>query len=435
VIGIVIVVWATGCTLAGETSVPESPARSAPDFLRQARSLEKGGRTEDALEACEEASFLAPEDEGIAREVRRLSAAAASRRIKAAREEIRAGRESPAFALLTESWRLSATSEAASLLKKLGYQQHAGAFRKREEIERWERRERELEAEAREKLNLGEREFRALRSDHFRLFTNMPAGRDWDRWLAPVLKVLDSLFVKYQTVFRSVIGRSEIGSALVVVFFRDGESYQQYLQANRIGMPFATAGFYNPARQASFFFRESGHGTVWPVLLHEITHQLNEQVLHAANWLPWINEGTAQYFEAGVVGPDFSVTIGRPLHENLTYLRVERVLEGDRYLPAEKIFNACAVADPSLGERPVRQIYAQMWGWAYFLLHNRESHRRILLECLKRERQNRESNEIVDPRQVYQETFAARGMPLAELDQAYKEFLRSVPLTEKRRGR
>jgi hypothetical protein len=113
VIGIVIVVWATGCTLAGETSVPEAPACSVPEFLRQARSLEKGGRTEDALEACEEASFLAPEDEGIAREVRRLSAAAASRKIKAARELIRAGRESPAFALLTESWRLSATSEAA----------------------------------------------------------------------------------------------------------------------------------------------------------------------------------------------------------------------------------------------------------------------------------------------------------------------------------
>ncbi len=401
------------------------PAQDAEDALRRSeRLLSKD--IDGALYYAREAVLLAPEHPQAAVQWQKVAAKAAKAKFEAAKKALKSGEKEKAVELLLESFALFELPEVASELRRLKYVQHLGSWYPKEAIPGLERAENENEQQIRARLEIASREFRKLRTSHFRVFTNMPEGGEWDAWLGPVLIVLESHYQKFSWIFVGETDRAAAEKGFTVVFFRDHAAYNDYLARKRIGFSFPTAGFYSHELESAFFFRDPNYGTLWPVLLHEVTHQLCREYLHAATRVTWVSEGVAQYFQAARVEKDYTITVGCPLGKALLDLRGGYCLDEARYVPAEAIFRATAVDDPRL-RCSVRQAYAQMWAWVYFFLHQSTAHRQTFLACLREERDAIARSDWTDPHILYIETLAKHGFRLGpELDEAYKAFVRRI---------
>jgi len=414
-----------------EVQVEAPPNATAHDFLRRARALQREGRCEAALSLARRALFLKPDSPAIRALVGRLAQKAAFSKIKEAQKALARKDREKARTLLVRSYEIRPSSRAASLMKKLGYYRYRGRWRTNDEIGRFEEEERRRESEIKKRLRLGE-EFRVLRTDHFRFLTDLPRKREWDKWLNPNMKILESLFRAYREIFPGMTDPRAGEEGLNVIFFKDENGYRNYLAANNIRFGFRTVGFYSSGRGASFFYRDANRPTDRRVLLHEVPHQLNDQALHGAT-VTWINEGIAQYFEVAIIKNDYRLTVGRLHPSCFSELRTGGLNEGN-YVPAEKLFRARSVDSLAGQGYSVHQVYSEMWGWAYFFLHSTEKRRLALLDAIRKEQEVRSgaggwAGPLAD---LYITTLREHGMEPSALDGPFKKFIRSFSWSGKR---
>ena len=431
---------------------PSTPADSRAEakelraLVTKAKKLDKEKKYRSALEAIQQVHSVLPEEPTVKRMVVRLARKLAGRRADEAeaifkKKEPKKNEKKKAIHRLRQCFELEpllgrrakALKRAASLFKKQSYRHYRGAWRTEKQIKSFDVKDRKRENQFYERLNL-DASFRIVRTEHFRIFTNMPKGREWDKWLAPVLRVIESYFEKYQWVFMGEVDLDDVDRGITVVFFKNEEDYREYLNRNNIAFSFQTAGFYSPDKKSCFFYRHPNHGSIWSTMLHELTHELNDQILHSAS-VSWINEGLAEYFASAIVNKDYTLTVGRPNHYRLSYLRSQGL--GEQYIPAERLFKARSVDEAKLfPEQSIRHVYSFAWGWAYFLLHNELKHRRLLFDAIGKERefwQKKRWEQGKTPQDVYKEVFEEYGFSIADIDGTFIDFIRNVTMTARKR--
>ena len=397
-------------------------------LVRDARQLEKNGKLEEALDRYQEAVLLLPENRTLRSRMKRSRSKLAKSKYDAAKKALAEDDSQAAKKALVESWALVPTRRTRDRLRKLGYREHRGAWRSSIEIDKFENAEETREADARNRLGL-DNKFRVVRSDHFRVLTNLPEGRQWDRWLAPVMKVMESQLAHYSEMFRGDVDLHAAREGLDVVFFHTDDDYRDYLRARRIQFSFTTAGFYSSSDRACFFYRNANYAKVWPILLHELTHELSDLLLGAGR-VAWISEGLAQYYESAIVHKNHSLTVGRPHHRRLSALRLRAAknesLSVEQILRTRSVHHAVAH-----GEGRSSDVYATMWGVTYFLLHSSIENRTKLIDGLRFERLAwKESQGPTTARKIYVEILNGSDSDREKLELEYEQFIKKVRLTK-----
>lgn len=419
------------CRAALET--PESgnvatTVESVRELVKKAKEEEKAGDLYAALETYREAHFLLPEDARLRAMVEQTIRKLSRVTFDEGEDLLEKGKEKDAAFKFKRSWAMAESRQARNALEKLGYSFYRGRWRTEAESRKFDAEDARLEVERKQRIGLAT-EFRAVRTDWFRVYTNMPEGAEWDEWLAPVLRVLESHFDQYRWTFQGDISLRNARQGLDVVFFKSIDEYSSWVAQKKLGFTFQTAGYYDPELEASFFYRDSGYGGLWRVLIHELTHQFNHEVLGAA-FASWINEGLAVYFETATVGKDYKLTTSWIHHEYLSVLKSRGTLDGN-YVALEQLMAARGIDDTkATGNIPVRQAYAHAWGWAYFLLHGGGKLRAMFREGVRREQKYWEEGAWEgSPGDVWTKLFRERGYDLSDLDEAYRKFYRELPVT------
>ncbi len=420
----------SGKTASEEVKHVEPEDLSAAELFRRARDCAKKERYEEALSYLHRVLNLYPNNRQAQREWARVALKVAKARIKAAREAIAEGNRLKARALLASSYDLVPTAEAVSLFKKLGLYRHRARWMSKEEIAEFEKFDSERGKRRRRELKLDD-SYRIVRTDYFRVLTNLPAEKQWDKWLQPHLLHMEALYRTYRRIFVGLLDEKEAFEGLDVVFFKSPNDYETYRRKQGFFNTFRTAGFYTGGLRSSFFYRDPNAPMDKQVLLHELTHQLNNQVLHAAQ-MGWAEEGLAQYFEIGRLRKDGFLEVGKIHPEKFPELRIA-ILSKTDYIPAEKIFHAPGVDDPSLRQYKVSNIYAHMWGWVYYFLHSNERNRRMFFEGLRRESRCLTGKApFKPPPVVYAKLFMDYGITFVQLDQNLKDFYRKMTFSGKK---
>ncbi len=130
------------------------------------------------------------------------------------------------------------------------------------------------------------------------------------------------------------------------------------------GMP-NTAGLFTGDRLMALA-REDRH--FWPTVQHEGFHQFARYVIRG-NLPTWINEGLAEYFEAGLWTGDGFVT---GIIRNWKLKRLQELIRQNKLLPFEKMmslshakWNRTLIASSETGGAN----YIQAWSMVHFLVH------------------------------------------------------------------
>ncbi len=401
---------------------------SVGQLYKEGKALEKDKKYEKALEVYNKALFLSPETKALASKVYKLKVKLASTEVKKATTALKAGDESLAKSHLFKAIDYHPKyTKAHTHLKKLDYRFFLGYWRTKAELKSIKAKEKTLEDKARSALIIDD-EYRFKRTPHFRVFTNMEKSRNMDKWLAPVLKVLESTYERFTWTFSPVPpSKTAAKNGLNVIIFKDEDSYRKYLRQRKIQFSFRTAGFYDPQKECSFFYRKPNYSDLLPTLIHEITHQLCHELLNAV-YPTWISEGIAQYFEGAIVKKDYTIEIGRPERSSLEEFKKNKMLT-DLFVPSSKFFRVTNIGDrTSYDGRTVHQAYSFAWAWAYFFLHNEAEHREILLKCIKKESQMGWTGQN---HQLYIDTISS-WRDLEELDAEFKIFIRSLNYSGKK---
>jgi tetratricopeptide (TPR) repeat protein len=415
-----------------ETGVKEieQPDLSAEELFRRARELAKNSDYDQALACLQRVLNLYPDNVQAQQEWARLAKQVADAKVKLAEQAIAVDDTRGASVLLIEAYELLPESRTVALLKKIGYYLHRAQWLTKEQIETFDTQDAMLAEQHRERLKLG-KEYRAVRLDHFRVYTDLPAGAQWDKWLQPHFQSMEALFCRYAWVFLGMLDSQAGQGGLNVVFFKDEQTYQLYQSATGHRFSFRTAGFYDGALHASFFYRDRDQPMRKDVLLHELTHHLNHVALNAAS-ISWINEGLAQYFECGRFEKNGMLTVGHLKVDAFGEIRTRGLKDG-AFIPADKLFVAMAPDDQVLAGHTVQAVYAQMWGWVHFFMHCSERHRRAMFACLREDQKSFRGGAWSDPAALYLKTLATQGMPLAKLEQEYKQYMGNVQFTGKKK--
>ncbi len=408
----------------------EQPDLTGAELFRRGRELAKNGEHAQALDYLQRVLNLYPDDAQAQQEWARVAKKIADDKVALALQAVKAEDTRAAHALLVEAYELLPQRETAALLNKLGYFRHCAQWLTRKEAEIFDREDVAAAERCRAPLRLGN-EYRALRSHHFRVYTDLPAEAQWNKWLDPQLQCMEALFNRYARVFVGLLDEKVGRQALNVVFFKDEAAYQMYRRINGIASSFRTAGYYDGGCRASFFYRDGERPMDKRVLLHEVTHHLNHLALNSAS-ISWVNEGLAQYFEAGRMEKNGTLTVGFVDADAFGEIR-SRGLKDGFFIPPATLFHALAPDDKRLARYDVRSVYAQMWAWTYFFLHCSERHRRALLECLREDqRQHRTGTWSSDPASLYVKTLEARHMPLDALEKDYRKFMTGIDWSGKK---
>ena len=409
----------------------EQPDLTGAELFRRGRELAKNGDYAQALDYLQRVLNLYPDNVQAQQEWVRVAKKIADDKVALARQAMKADDTRGAHTLLVEAHELLPRSETAALLNKLGYLPHCAQWLTKKEAEIFDKEDAAAAERSRGSLKLG-KEFRIVRGDHFRVYTDLPAETQWDKWLDPHIQCMEALFRRYARVFVGLLDERIGRQALDVVFFKDEPAYQMYRRVNGANNAFITAGYYDGGLRASFFYRDGDRPMDKRVLLHEVTHHLNHLALNSAS-ISWVNEGLAQYFEAGRIEKNGTLTVGFILADAFGEIRTRGLKKG-YYIPPQTLFYAAAPDDRLLAGCDVNLVYAQMWAWTYFFLHCSERHRRALFECLRQDqRQHRTGTWSSDPASLYVKTLEARGMPLDVLEKDYRKFITAIDWSGKKR--
>lgn len=179
---------------------------------------------------------------------------------------------------------------------------------------------------------------------------------------------MDAVFRAFERRFAGFEPRGR--EPMPLYLFRTEADYQSFLADRQIdGANSAGMFFVGPAgRGLAVYVEGLPRSKVFATLQHEGFHQFAYDYLGAD--LPiWLNEGLAQYFEAGVI-------VGQELRTGMTdsfaLHAVQAAVREGRTLPFREILTDTPEAwSRRLTTEPdrARMAYAQSWSMAYFLIH------------------------------------------------------------------
>ncbi len=203
-----------------------------------------------------------------------------------------------------------------------------------------------------------------------------------------------------------------------VVFFEDQAAYVERLAPLIPGIEIST-GYYSDDYRAAFFYA-SPDKSIEATWRHELTHQLFKETINSVpspfrqNFL-WLGEGIALYMES-LLDFDGWVTLGGFDAAKLQYARARKLRE-NFHIP---VADLNAMSAETLQRHPeVRRIYSEMTGLAHFLMHADDGkYRQPLVNAL---------DLIYRGRLKPDRLAAVLGLPPAEIDRKYTEFLAVEP--------
>jgi hypothetical protein len=241
--------------------------------------------------------------------------------------------------------------------------------------------------------------FRVLRAGPFRLFTDVE--RQGRSALQQMLAAVQSHFRVY-CEFMQPLGLRLPREPLDVVLFRQRADYLRVAEA-----PTASAGVYSYESGASYFYLGE-RGFDFGILLHEMTHQLNHKVLAFTSVNPWLEEGLAEVFAAGLLtrgGRRYE--LGRVESGRLVSFRRQQ-REGE----LRPLAHHCSQD----GFELTNDYYAHSWALVHTLLQEGPVGRMIVFDLLQA---NRDAEPVSDARQAA--IFSRYGRDLGWLERRTQE--------------
>lgn len=332
-----------------------------------------------------------------------------------ARSELQAGHPTRAYQLLHETLHTDPDHERVRGI--LGYRLVNGRWRKPESVIRT----RQVPT-ANAELGFDAGRHWTSESESFRVTTNHSeeAGRRLAEKLEELHDVWRQLFFEHWSSaavltrrFAGQIPADRSPSRHRVVLFRNRDEYLARLTRLEPQIELSV-GIYLEAQKTAYFYVDDQPRD--DTYLHEVTHQLFSEtgrvppgVSLEAN--AWIVEGVAMYMES-LRERDGYCTVGGIDASRLQYARY-RTLNQGFYLPLEQL---STLGRRALQQREdVRQLYSEAAGLAAFLMdYDRGRYRQVLTDYLQAVYQGRDNARTLS-------TLA--GVPLADLDRQYREFL------------
>ncbi|MBL4844565.1 MAG: hypothetical protein JKY65_03485 [Planctomycetes bacterium] len=165
-----------------------------------------------------------------------------------------------------------------------------------------------------------------LKTEHFELRSTADLARSV--WIADRLEAFYLVLFRHYDLFFAHKGGAGLvfgvsaaqRKPFVVNFYRSRQQYVQYSDP----VP-GSAGFYSPAKHASFFYDSGPNVTT---LQHEITHQILGETLRGGRTSAWLAEGSAVYLE-GVAESEGQLRLGGLL-DNQDLASYVRLLPGGK---------------------------------------------------------------------------------------------------------
>lgn len=211
-------------------------------------------------------------------------------------------------------------------------------------------------------------------SRHYTIYSDL--RRDETREFATHM---DAMFRAFERRFAGFAPRNR--EPMPLHLFRTEAGYQSFLADRQIdGTNSAGMFFVGPTgRGLAVYVEGLPRSKVFATLQHEGFHQFAYDYLGTD--LPiWLNEGLAQYFEAGVI-------VGRELRTGMTdsfaLHAVQAAVREGRTLPFRELLADTPEAwSRRLATEPdrARMAYAQAWSIAYFLIHGGDGRYRPRLD-------------------------------------------------------
>ncbi len=190
---------------------------------------------------------------------------------------------------------------------------------------------------------------------------------------------MDAVFRAFERRFASFQARSR--QAMPLYLFETESAYHAFLATQQIDATNSSGMFFTSTRGRGLAVYVEGQprSKVFATLQHEGFHQFAHDYL-GSNLPIWLNEGLAQYFEAGII-------VGHELRTGMTdsfgleavqaAVREGRVIAFDELLAdTTTAWNRRLSSDP----QRARLAYAQAWSMAYFLIHAEDGRYRPRLD-------------------------------------------------------
>ena len=274
-----------------------------------------------------------------------------------------------------------------------------------------------------------------VRTDHYLVRTNYSLERGVE--IAKKLELFHDFFMQtfasffstpdqMQKLFVSQASSANLQSRLKpyrVDYFRNREEYVQRL-IKKVGQQIRiTNGLYFTGDRVAYFYYDPQMPNQ-DTLFHEATHQLfyendrrDRAIAMDANF--WIIEGIACYMES-YHSENGQSLVGDPKHPRILAAR-HRVIADNYYIPLERFSEMGMVAFQS--SREITKNYSQAAGLAhFFMLFEGGRYRDALTEHL---------SEIYRAgprqRQAVHSLSDLTGVPFAELDKQYENYMRLLP--------
>jgi tetratricopeptide (TPR) repeat protein len=198
-------------------------------------------------------------------------------------------------------------------------------------------------------------EWRALRTNHFQVIGDVPAGR---------LRDVALRFEQFREVVTQLLPAAlRAGSApVVVIVFPDARSYRPFMPVAN-GRTVPVDGFFVDGADTNYITINIEAGEqAFPVVFHEFSHLLlSSAFAHAPLWF---NEGLAEYFSTfEVANGGRNVLLGKPLKRHVALLR-------ERRLKLSQLFAIGADSKEYTREGIERELlYAQSWALVHYARH------------------------------------------------------------------
>ena len=198
-------------------------------------------------------------------------------------------------------------------------------------------------------------EWRALRSNHFQVIGDVPAGR---------LRDVALRFEQFREVVTQLLPAAlRAGSApVVVIVFPDARSYRPFMPVVN-GRTVPVDGFFVDGADTNYITINIEAGEqAFPVVFHEFSHLLlSSAFAHAPLWF---NEGLAEYFSTfEVANGGRNVLLGKPLKRHVALLR-------ERRLKLSQLFAIGPDSKEYTREGIERELlYAQSWALVHYARH------------------------------------------------------------------
>jgi hypothetical protein len=345
--------WIAVCLSPALTGVVmPAEKRSAAEFIKEeldrGAGLEREGKLDEAAISFRRVIFLETRNGKARTALKGINARLAARLLDAAKAAW--GRDPEAAArLLGRAHALDPAGKAvAAALKERGYVVRNGIPVREDAAGGTGKAEAGTIERRRKELALGP-SFQVIRQGVFRFFTDVEGGD-------LKLRQMTAMIAEHHRVYREFLAAFDLdhpSDGLDVVLFRRREDYQ-----GRFGDK--SAGVYVPAKGAGFFFL-TGMGDDFGTLIHEMTHQLDDKVLHAGRLPRCFEEGLAEYFAAGAgKGGAAKIELGRASPDRLQRFR-ELIRAGRTiWIPLKRFLSYPPDRFPD-------RFYAQSWALTHYL--------------------------------------------------------------------